>query len=307
MPIGSLRFCQIPASHFKRRMPVVEGIFYSDNAEELRGKLFSWGLEEALDVSSLGGKIIIAPHGAWDISGEVAAAAFASLQKLQKDEKSEEKNETVLRAVKSNALSGIQRVFILAPCHGCGELGVYLSESMSFQTPFGDLSVDRRVNRRLTSCSTLIKENDILHLCEHSIEVLLPMIKFCFPDAKIVPILTQGCKPVLVSALSNALREISENYLEKSLLIVSSNVSTSYDMDKALSMADEFSAALSGQQAHGFSDSFSSGKISACGGAIITALFESGLLDGKRFQPLTPLMSKIEEDGRVVCYGSFLA
>ena len=276
------------------RAPVANGIFYPDSRESIINQIASWGLREGSSAPSPGGKVIIAPHGAWDISGKIAAAAFAALQA----------NEAPLSEI---SLHGVSRVILLGPSHCNGDQGIYLSESASFQTPLGDLPVDYRMNQKLASCSTLIRENDILHLSEHSLEILLPIIKYCFPAARIVPILVQGNRPTLISGLARALRLTLENYMEQSLIVISSNVSGCYDSAVAFSMADELRSLLSNMDTGGFLTSLSEGRITACGGILIAALLESGLLEGKRFSALTPLAHENEEDGRTVYYCAFAA
>jgi len=278
----------------RRRFPVANDIFYPDSRETLASQLASWDLKTAGNFSSRGGQVIIAPHGAWDISGSIAGAAFASVQG----------NDVQPDYVPVN---GIRRVILLGPCHGCNEEGIYLSESDIFQTPLGNLPVDRKLNRELASCSTLIRVNDIPHLSEHSLEVLLPLVKYCFPDVRIIPILANGGRPALISGLARALRVTLENYMEESLLVISSNVSRNMEPALALSMAEEFRSVLLSMDTGVFLASLAGGRISACGAALIAALLESGLLDGKRCSALTPLINSIEEDGQTIYYGAFAA
>jgi len=277
-----------------RRAPVAEGIFYPDSREDAIHQIASWGVQEGANTPCSGGQILIAPHGAWNISGKIAGSAFAAAQANRPTV-----NEPLART--------IERVILLGPCHGLGEQGIYLSESAVFQTLLGDMSVDRRLNRKLASCSSLIKEDDIFHLSEHSLEILLPIIKYCTPAAKIVPILVHGSGPVLISSLARTLRVILENCMEKSLVVISSNISVSYDSAHAFSMATEFCSMLSDMDTKGFLARLSDNRINACGGAIIAALFESGLLAGKAFSALTPLFHETEEDGQIVYYGAFAA
>ena len=285
---------ELASSEPLRRFPVANGIFYPDNRETLIKQLFSWGLKTIVGAPGFGGQVIIAPHGAWSISGRVAAAAFEAVQ-------------AALQMPCEPALDDISRVILLGPCHGPGEQGIFLSESVSFQTALGGLPVDRGLNRKLASCSTLIMENDIPHLSEHSLEILLPMIKYCFPDAGIVPILVNGSRPVIISGLARALGAILECRTEKTLIVISTNVSSSSDPALAFSMADEFRSILLGMDTGAFLARFSEGRISACGGALVAALLESGLLAGKRFSSLTPLIRGTEEDGHAVYYGAFSA
>ena len=268
----------------RRRVPVVNGIFYPDNRETLTNQLASWGLKNGSNISAPGGQVIIAPHGAWDISGNIAGAAFASVR-----------------------VRGIRRVILLGPCHSFDEEGIYLSESDFFETPLGDLPVDLKLTRKLASCSTVIKVNDIPHLSEHSLEVLLPLVKYCLGGVKIVPILASGNRPVLISGLAKALRIILEEHMEESLLVISSNISRSPDPALALSMAEEFRSIISNMDTGAFLARLAEGRINACGGALIAALLESGLLDGKHFSALTSLAHGTGEDGQTVYYGAFAA
>lgn len=267
----------------KRRSPVVNGIFYPENPETIRGMFDSWGLKEGSPAR--GGQAILVPHGAWGLTGSIAAAAFAAVQK--------------------EAGQSISTVLILGKYHQPAEEGIYLSESASFETPLGDLQVDRKLNRELASCSTQIRINDIPHLSEHSLEVLLPMVKYCFPEAAIVPILMSGERQALISGLAKALRVILEKYREESLFIVSSNVSKNPDSGLALSMADEFRSLLESMDTRAFFDCLSAGRISACGGPLIGALLESGLLEGRRFSALLPPAQYRGENGDTFYNGAF--
>lgn len=270
----------------RKCFPVVDGIFYPEDPKVMLKRLASWKLAAAS--AAAGGQVILAPHGAWDITGSTAAEAFAAVQK--KDGKSGRCIETVL---------------LLGTHHSSYEEGIYLSESVSFAPLLGELPVNQKLNRELASCSTLIKINDIPHLSEHSLEVLLPFVKYCFPEVNIVPILMCGKRPALISALAKALRISFENYMKKSLIIISSTVSRNSDPDAALSMADEFKSLLEAMDTETFLARFAKRRISACAGAIVASLFDSGLLDGKRFSSLCPMTRSMGESGDTFYYGAF--
>ena len=275
------------AAELRKRSSVVNGIFYPESPETLTDMLAAWGLTTG---SANGGQVIFAPHGAWDLTGSIAASAFAAVQKQN-----------------GQAGKSIRRVLLLGSCHDSSEEGIFLSESASFEPPQGELQVDQKFNRRLASCSTLIRINDIPHLCEHSLEVLLPLVKHCFPEAKIVPILMSGRRPLLISCLAKALRIILEKHMEESLIVVSSTVSRNSDPDIALSMADEFRSLLEAMDTKAYLSSLAVSRISACGAAVLGALLESGLLDGKHFSSLCPLVQSMGENGETVYHGAFAA
>ena len=272
-------------SGVKKRAVTVNGIFYPENPETLAEMLVSWDLKTG---SASGGRVLVAPHGAWDFTGNLAASAFAAAQK--KDGQTGKK---------------INRVLLLGSCHDSNEEGIFLSESSSFEALCGDLPVDQKLNLLLASCSTLIQINDIPHLCEHSLEILLPFVKHCFPDVKIIPILMCGKRPVLISCLAKALRVTFEKYMDESLIVVSSNVSRNHDKALALSMADEFQSILKAMDTKSFLSGLAANRINACGAALLGAVLESGLVDGKSFSSLCPLVKGKGEDGETVYYGAF--
>ena len=166
----------------RNRSPIVAGLFYPDDGEELMARLHGFGLERGVGGAA---SAIIAPHGAWEFSGSVAARAFQSA------------------AGRSGAVS---RVVIMGNIHHAESPGLYFSDSRFFTTPLGSLRVDQETCESLASCSTLFEFNDIPHLQETSVETLLPMAAHCFPSAAIVPVLMKGAQPRLVAALARALR-----------------------------------------------------------------------------------------------------
>jgi AmmeMemoRadiSam system protein B len=272
----------------RRRSPVVSGIFYPATPEALTSRLASWGLAEGSRLNFGGGQVIIAPHGAWELTGHIAGAAFETVQKR-----------------KGKPKKGISRIFLLGAWHGSDEEGIYLSESAFFETPLGDLLVDQDLNKELASCSTLIRINDIPHLYEHSLEVLLPLVKFCFPKAIIVPILVSGTRSVLISGLAKALRLVLEKDMEENLVVVSSNLSKSPDPALALSMADELGSLLESMNSKAFLSRLAKGGINACGCALIGALLKTELLHGRHFASLCPMEKAIGDKGETVFFGAF--
>jgi AmmeMemoRadiSam system protein B len=256
----------------KGRSPVVSGLFYPDDRAELTARISAYGLE-----SGIGGKAqaIIAPHGAWDLSGSLAAAAFSA---------------AAGRA--HNKPGGISRVVILGNIHRIENPGVFFSDSHFFETPLGKLPVDLQICESLCSCSTLFEINDIPHLQETSVEVLLPLVQFCFPGAAIVPILVGGRQPKLISSLAWALRVILEPIMANTLLVISSNISIHHDEQTARTEAETCIRLLEENRTGEIIAGIYDGRISACGGALIASLLESGLMDGKPARFVTePLVS----------------
>ncbi|MCL2192064.1 MAG: AmmeMemoRadiSam system protein B [Treponema sp.] len=229
-------------------------------------------------------RAIIAPHGAWEISGNLAGAAFASA------------------AGRCNP----SRIVIMGPIHNNLEEGIFLSNSHSFQTPLGDIPVDQEASGWLESYSPLISVNDIPHLHEHSIEVLLPFVKYFFPNSSIVPILMGGQKKQHTRILADALHAAFEPIVEDTLLIVSFNLTVYPDNPAELETIEECMRLFREGKLRQLHTAFETGKITGCGGALVTALLQSTLLNGTRpYLASESLLSALGEQDKTVYYGAF--
>jgi AmmeMemoRadiSam system protein B len=270
----------------KIRSPIVGGLFYPEEATEVLGSFANFGLKRETGGQ---GAAIIAPHGAWDISGKVAAMAFSAVAGRCGPEKTKNLSNAV----------------ILGVIHHKTEAGLFLSESDSFVTPLGCLPVNRALCDAFLSCNTLFELNDIPHLREHSIEVLLPFIKYCFPEVSIIPILMGGEDGMLISALAQALRIVVEPIMEDTLLVVSCNLSMNSDEALARIQAEECVRLLLEKDAAQFSAGIQNGKISACGRGPAAGLLKSGLVDNleARFTSGALIHAKGEEN-KTVYYGA---
>jgi AmmeMemoRadiSam system protein B len=269
----------------RSRSPVVNGLFYPEDPKALKAQIRSWGLKAEGSGGQAG--IILAPHGAWELTGKIAGAAFAETAGLRPPAGWPEVN----------------RVLLLGPVHQGGHKGLFLSDSAYFETPLGSLPVDKKLNKELASCSTLFEINDIPHLAEHSLEVLLPLVKYCYPSAAIVPILMGGSRPAFISGLAKALNLVLQKRMKKTLLVISTNLSANMDGEKARLEADEFIALLKNKNQEEFLAALKMGRVSACGAAILAGLLESDLL-GKRTLKDGPTAAALGDKGDTVYYGA---
>ncbi|MDR1058504.1 MAG: AmmeMemoRadiSam system protein B [Treponema sp.] len=256
----------------KVRSPVVEGIFYPEDGESMGETIGSWNL--ALGKGREGGRAqaILAPHAAWQISGRIAGIAFEAA---------------------AGRARGIQQVLILGPIHRRSFTGLYLSESGFFKTPLGNIPVDRGLSEELASRDALFRIDDVPHLMEHSLEVLLPLVKYCFPWARIVPVLMGGPSRPLISALGGALRSVFESRLEHTLIVVSANLGQNRDDQSALNEAETALELLENSDYQGYIRGVTEGGFRACGCALTAGLLESGLLNNRRVRFLSSPLIKI--------------
>lgn len=183
---------------------------------------------------------------------------------------------------------------------------MFLSNSHSFFTPLGNIPVDRTISEELEFQSSFFEINDIPHLGEHSIEILLPFVKYCFPNASIVPILMGQPKAQYIYDLANALKTVITPVLDETLIIVSCNLSCDADQKTARQLAEECFRLFSEKNAAALSTAVLDGKLNACGGALVAGLFESGLLSKtQNCSAAGDLISAVSAENSTVFYSEF--
>lgn len=253
------------AGFTKRRAPTVAGIFYPDDPQAAQAALAAFDAEKASEEPRSNQALaVIAPHAGWELSGSVAADAF-----------------------KAAAGRRISTVVVIGPLHQDKAEGIFLSESEYFETPIGDLAVDRELCAELESCGTFFITNDIPHLEEHSIEILLPFIKRSFPAASIVPILTGGNRTSIIRSLSGGLDIVFGPIADSTLIVVSTNLCANLATATANAHAEKFLACLAAGDHAGLIESTGAGTISACGAAGCAALVGTELIGKKKPTPLS--------------------
>ncbi|GHV69267.1 hypothetical protein AGMMS49928_10970 [Spirochaetia bacterium] len=276
------------------RSPVAGGWFYPEEPAAAAAALQSYGL-----IRGIGGKAqaILAPHGAWDLSGAVAGRAFRAAAGRER------KWPSVHSGGQHD--QGVSRVVLLGTIHGDSEEGLFLSESGAFETPFGYLPVDRKYSRALASSSPFFEFNDIPHLREHSLEILLPLVKYCFPSTRIIPILMGLSRPALISGLAWALQTVFEPLLESTLFVVSCNLSNCPDEETARFHAEECIRLLGEKDFPALITALKEKSISACGAPLAASLLGSGLMEGKTMKQVSgPLTKAGDEKGNTIYYGA---
>jgi len=266
----------------KRRVrgPIGSGIFYPEERKEVLDYLRSFDLEDGKGGYA---QAIIAPHGAWSYSGQLVADAFFSALGRSYD---------------------IKRVVILGPCHDKRENGLFLSNSHAFHTPLGNILVDQEMTEQFEFCSSFFEINDIPHLGEHSIEILLPFVKYCFPQASIVPILMGQPKAQYIYDLAQALKTVITPVLDETLIVISCNLSCDNDRATARLLAEEVLQLFSERNSPALASGILDGRLNACGGALVASLFESGLLSKTKTCSIADnLISAVSSENSTVYYG----
>jgi AmmeMemoRadiSam system protein B len=142
------------------RKPVVSGQFYPQTEEGINKML-----AKMIDLTSekQDAKGIIMPHAGYVYSGYVAGSTISKVD------------------IKKTAI-------ILGTDHtGAGSPFSIMTKG-SWLTPLGEVKIDTEIAESILKESVLLKEDELSHLYEHSIEVEVPFLQYIRKDIKIVPI-----------------------------------------------------------------------------------------------------------------------
>lgn len=160
----------------KIRKPAVAGGFYPYSKEgvlDQLNQLFGyWGV----DLKTLGVKGrkkargVVVPHAGWQYSGYVAAKVYASIPK-------------------------VDTVVLFGPNHyGIGS-DFAVSDEDIWQTPLGDVRLDKEVSRTIIKGSKFAERDEWAHSREHSIEVQIPFLQLVLEEFKMIPIAVKHYPP----------------------------------------------------------------------------------------------------------------
>jgi len=202
-----------PASLIRRA--AVAGMFYPAGAAELREMVEGFLDQARCDEPPP--KAMIAPHAGYIYSGAVAASAYARLR---------------------NRRRPIERVVLLGPAHRVGFYGVAASSADYFETPLGDVPLDREAIERVVSLSDVFVF-DPAHEQEHSLEVHLPFLQVALGDFALVPLVVGSGEAAEVDRVIEALWGGDET-----LIVVSSDLSHYHDYQTARRMDERTTRAI---------------------------------------------------------------
>jgi AmmeMemoRadiSam system protein B/AmmeMemoRadiSam system protein A len=250
----------------------VAGMFYPADAGALAAEVDARLAK--VDPPALSPKAVIAPHAGHIYSGDIAASAYALLQRRRNE---------------------IKRVVLLGPNHRVAFRGMALSPADRWATPLGMLPVDR------ISRDALAREPGVAVVAqpfsgEHSLEVHLPFIQRALGDVEILPILAGQTPPGQVS-------RILEKFWggPETAIVVSSDLSHFHDYETCTKKDAGTAAAIERLQPDGLEGD------RACGHFPI-----HGLIDQAQRRDLRATALDLRNSGdtegprdRVVGYGAF--
>ena len=188
------------------RPPAVAGSFYPSDAEEL-----SQIIEDCFLSNPLGPKRIkspspslvggMAPHAGYMYSGPCAAHLYVCLD------------------------NSVGRVILLGVNHWGKGHRAALSPWDAWQTPLGAVPVDQKLNDFLATRISFLKNDELAHLQEHSIEVQLPFLQRVVSDFTFAPISLSYLSVEECAKLGTAIAEVcdAEPRSERRTIILASS------------------------------------------------------------------------------------
>lgn len=256
--------------HVKR--PVVAGMFYPATVNEL-----SATLDDLMQTAEVDADVrpyaLIAPHAGYRYSGPVAASAYATLTPWADQ---------------------IGRVVVLAPSHRLGFRGIATSSADLFQTPLGDIPVDRAAVTQLKGLPGVV-ELDEAFAQEHALEVQLPFLQKVLSAFELVPLIVGEADSEEVSNVIDSLLS------PETLVVVSSDLSHFLEYSSCQRRDRSTTALIENMQAEEI------GPYDACGAFPVRGLLKSARRHGWRVRTLDLRNSgdTAGDKSRVVGYGAY--
>lgn len=192
------------------REPAVAGTFYPDDPIALQQQIARF-LFDAKTNTTITPKALIVPHAGHVYSGPIAASAYQLLAPL------------------AHKLS---KVVLLGPFHSVPLKGLAAPTSSFFQTPLGDIPVDRNGIDILTKLS-LVMVDDLPHQFEHSLEVQLPFLQMVLNEFTVLPLLVGNANSDQVAEVLRYVWGGNQTMNNKTLIVVSYDLSHYHSYQKA--------------------------------------------------------------------------
>ena len=168
----------------QNRMPAVAGTFYPATATALKNQI-SIMFEKSTKTPETEVAALIVPHAGYVFSGQVAASAYAKLNKQAR----------------------YKNIFIIGRSHRKYFEGVSIYPKGNYITPSGEVKINEETAIQLMEKNKFIYYDEEADKNEHSLEVQLPFLQYWLKnDFQIVPLIIGSDAPSIYEKLAEALR-----------------------------------------------------------------------------------------------------
>ncbi len=193
---------------------VVSGVFYPAEKKQLEQKIDT--LLKETEVKASKGSVpvgLIVPHGAYEHSGKVAAAAYRQI-----------------------AGKPYKSIILLGHSHYGPLQGVSVYPYGAWETPLGKVAIDDQLAATLMEQCSFVRYQPSAFEREHSLEVQLPFLQKVLENFKILPLLVGKLNGTESRALAEYLSARIEQNPGKVLVIASSDMSHYHPYHEATAM-----------------------------------------------------------------------
>ena len=197
------------------RPPAVASMFYPGGTAELRNAVQKYlsnaGVEENVsqlkkeEIAEL--RTLIVPHAGYIYSGKIAASAYRLLEQNQNQ---------------------FKRVLLLGPAHRVWLEGAAFPEADAFETPLGEITLDKELIEKILAEFSWISVSDEAHSEEHCLEVQLPFLQETLGDFELLPLVVGETK---TEQITEIIQQFSED--TETLIVISTDLSHFHDYQTA--------------------------------------------------------------------------
>jgi MEMO1 family protein len=191
------------------RPAAVAGRFYPSDPRELSRQVDAYTNDGGKKTSAIG---CVVPHAGYMYSGHVAGAVYRVLQLPR-------------------------RILLLGPRHfPRGEALAILSEG-AWNTPLGDAKIDAELAAELARAFPRLREDEVAHSVEHSLEVQIPFLQRLAGSFSFVPIVLGTDRYPVLEELGRAVARVVAAQKKPVLLVASSDMNH-YESDEITRIKD---------------------------------------------------------------------
>jgi len=193
------------------RPPAVAGRFYPGEPARLSAQLDSF-LADQTHAERICARACLVPHAGYIYSGAVAAAVYLRVE---------------IPA----------RVILTGPRHFPRGAPLAILSEGAWQTPLGLAQINQGLARKIAHACPLLREDQVAHSAEHSLEVQVPFLQRLAPAFTFVPIVLGAVPYDELETLGRALAKVIREDPEPILLIASSDMNH-YEPDAVTRVKD---------------------------------------------------------------------
>jgi AmmeMemoRadiSam system protein B len=231
------------------RLPAVAGRFYPSQAEELRKLVRQCAVAEP-GAARARVRACLVPHAGYFYSGAVAGAVYARIELPR-------------------------RMVLLGVRHQPRGANAAILSSGAWRTPLGDAPVDAALAAALRAACPLLREDEVAHRSEHSLEVQLPFLQVLASGFSFVPVALGTLRFEEWAQIGEGLGKVLA--AEPDVLLVTTSDLNHYEDDATARVKDGMAVErLLALDARGLSEVCIREEISMCGlgpaVALLTAL-----------------------------------